>query len=84
MTQQYPPSGLGVHALSVRIHRQPLLRHLHVAQEVEGHPDQVALDAVELLLDFVDWEVGHEMPLLVVLVLLGVRGEAGVVFECAD
>lgn len=77
-----------VNTLRVRIDLQALLCHFRVPQELQGHPDQVALDLVQVFLDVRDAAVDIvDMSLFMLSIGLGrVRWwqEFGVVFERFD
>lgn len=60
----------GVDTLRVRIDLQTFLRHLRVLQKVERHPNQMALDLIELLPDLLHrHERIVEVPLFELVVL---------------
>jgi hypothetical protein len=72
------PSPSRIDTLRLLVDLQPLLRHLSITQEVEGHPHEMSPDSTELLLDLVDRHVLRadvEMALLVLFVDLGIRSE---------
>ena len=74
--------ALGVDTLRVSIDLQAFLRHLRILQKVQRHPDQMALDLVELLPDLLRrHERIVEMPLFELAVL---RDKGLIIRECFD
>src|SRR5690242_11814458 len=78
-------TSLRVNRLGEGVDLQPLLCQIRVLHKLQLHPDQMPLHAIQLLSDLCR-RADHiiQVALLVLLVVLGVRGELVVVLEGED
>lgn len=75
---------LGVDTFGVRVDLQAFLCHLSITQEVQRHPDKVALNAVKLFLDLLQRPALVNQMALLVLFIVELREEFLVVLECSN
>jgi hypothetical protein len=77
--------GSSIDTLSHRVHLQSEFGHFGITQEVKRHPDEMSLDPIKLLSDFLNRHILIvKVSLLVIFILLWIRRKCLVVVKVAD
>ena len=74
---------LSIDTLRISVNLKTLLRHFSIAQKLQGHPNKVPFDLIELLSDLI---CRHIRVVQVALFIFAMFGEEGLVvvegFDC--